>query len=250
MGEHSQGRILRGDSLLCSHPVFVPQQEAVTGRVSTVAQPDITLATKPCGVCALVRFAAVRASSSLLLCRLRLIRQLDRKVSQWKGYYGRGAMARSATTAVITDEVGCQLQSKVLDVLDGVVRAVVLVEDVGVGNCHGKQEIINIFIEFPALCAAAVVSTQLVTPIHSSHVGVILDDGFWGRDRDSGAIPLSSEYSASCLGLSGCGHYRDCFSVLPDTRTDLPLLYCLEVTPLEVCMNTDNIYSIMITILL
>ena len=95
-----------------------------------MAQPDITLATKPRGVCALVRFAAVGTSSSLLLCRLRLIRQLDGKVSQWKGNYGRGVAARSATTAVVTNQVSCQLQAKFFDVLDGVVRAVVFVEDV------------------------------------------------------------------------------------------------------------------------
>ena len=63
-----------------------------------------------------------------------------------------------------------------------------LVEDVSIRYRHIEQEAENEFVKFSALCAAVVVATQLIPPVYSSHVGVVLDDGLGAWDRGSGAV--------------------------------------------------------------
>ena len=77
-------------------------------------------------------------------------------------------------------------------------RAVVLLKDVSICYCHIKKEVEYVFVKLPAFGAAAIVATQLVASVHSSHVGIILKA--W--DRYSGAVTLSPLYGARSLGLS------------------------------------------------
>ena len=63
-----------------------------------------------------------------------------------------------------------------------------LVQDVSSCNSNIEQEAENVFVEFFALRAAAVVAAALNPPIYSSHILDVLDDGLWAFDRILSAI--------------------------------------------------------------
>ena len=147
----------------------------------------------------------------MLLCWARPILQLDGEMLQWKWNYGRGATTRPATTTVLANQLSCQFQAKVFDASNCGLRAVVLIKDVSICYCHIKKEVEYVFVKLPAFGAAAIVATQLVASVYSSHVDIVLNNGLRAWDRDSGAITLSPLYGARSLGLSeGCRVY--CFS--------------------------------------
>ena len=166
-----------------------------------MTQPNIAFGAEPAGVCPLVGLAAVGTPPPLLLIRLRLTLQLDREVSQWKKNYGRGGTTWSSATTVLPNQLSSQLQPKLLD-SDLGVRTIVFIEDVCVGYCNIEQGVEYVLIELSAFGTAVVVATQLVTPVYSSHVGIVLNDGVWTCDRDSGTISLSPQYRPRCLGLT------------------------------------------------
>ena len=58
----------------------------------------------------------------------------------------------------------------------------ILVEDDCICNTDVKQEVEDILIEFPTLHLAVIVSTELVTSVHATHVVVVDYDGFRTRD--------------------------------------------------------------------
>ena len=95
-------------------------------------------------------------------------------------------------TAVIANELLCQLHTKITDglVLRG--GGVVLVQHKRI--CYGdiKQEVENILIELSTLCAAAVIASELIALIHSSHKLIVRDDGFrtWHWNPGSILLPL------------------------------------------------------------
>ena len=71
-------------------------------------------------------------------------------------------MTMSATAAVFTNQLFCQLKVEAFDVGKGTRGAVVLHDKERV-----EQEGGDMLIKFPALCPAAVITTKLVSLIHS-----------------------------------------------------------------------------------
>ena len=48
----------------------------------------------------------------------------------------------------------------------------VLVKNESVGNADIKQKMEEVLVQLPILSAAVVIATQLITPIHSTHITV------------------------------------------------------------------------------
>ena len=73
-----------------------------------------------------------------------------------------------------------QLQPELLDGVEGRRRAEVLVQDECISDAYIKQEVEDILVEFPTLHLEVVVAAELVPSVHTTHVLVVTDDGFWG----------------------------------------------------------------------
>ena len=71
-------------------------------------------------------------------------------------------------------------------------------EDECICNADVKQEIEDVLIEFSTLHLAVIISTDLVSSVHATHVAVVDYDGFRTRDRDASAILLASEDCTCC----------------------------------------------------
>ena len=87
--------------------------------------------------------------------------------------YDSWSTTSSFPAAVVSYELTCQLESKLLDSLERCVLTVALLEDESISNAYIKQKVKNKFVEFPVFCSAAVVAPDLVTSVNSSHVVVV-----------------------------------------------------------------------------
>ena len=74
----------------------------------------------------------------------------------------------------------------------------ILIQDECICNAYIKQVIEDVFVEFPALHLAVIVPTELVPSVHTAHVLIVGDNGFWARNGDASTILLMSEHCASC----------------------------------------------------
>ena len=96
----------------------------------------------------MVRLAAVHTPTPAFLGWARLILQLDGEMLQWKGNYDRGATTRPSTTAILANQLGRQIQTKVLDYSGCGLRTIVIVKNVGISYCHIKKEVEHVFVNF------------------------------------------------------------------------------------------------------
>ena len=81
----------------------------------------------------------------------------------------------SKTTAVITHELSCQLQSKLHHILVDVLRAKFLLKYVGIGNGNVEEKVKHVPVELSAFVSTGIVPTQLVSSVNPSHVLVQLN---------------------------------------------------------------------------
>ena len=87
----------------------------------------------------------------------------------WQGA-SDGATSTSPTpTGVVSNQLLHQLDPKGLDIGKLVGAGVVLHQDESICYRHIKQESENVFIKFPAFCPAAIVFSQLIPTVYSSH---------------------------------------------------------------------------------
>ena len=142
----------------------MPLYEAVLSGITTVTQPHLTLPAIPGADFTAVTHFVVSTPSSLELGVLRFTRNPYRKVAQRKSGDQRWPATRSSTTAVITHELSCQLQSEFLHVLMGIVWEEVLLENVRISDCLVKKEKL---VELSTLCSTGVVPTKLISTIHT-----------------------------------------------------------------------------------
>ena len=75
----------------------------------------------------------------------------------------------------------------------------VCIEDKCICDSHIKVEVENVFVEFSAFCAAAIVSSQLISPVYSTHMLVVVAAAFWAAYRNPLTVLLSSKHS--CYGV-------------------------------------------------
>ena len=101
----------------------------------------------------------------------------------------------SAMAAVFTNQLFCQLKAEALDVGKGTRGTVVLHEKERVSYSYIKQEGEDILIKFPTLCPAAIITTKLVSSIHSPHELVVADDALGTGDGNSRTILQPSKDS-------------------------------------------------------
>ena len=85
-------------------------------------------------------------------------------------------------TTIAPNQLHCDLEPEVLDVLDGTVWVETLLQNVRVSNCHIKQELKDVLVKLSSLCPAAVIPTQLITSVDATHALIIQNDGFRTRD--------------------------------------------------------------------
>ena len=102
-------------------------------------------------------------------------------------------------------------------------------ESEGVGDGHVEQEPKDIAVKLPAL-TPALVSPQLISPVHTSHVRVVGDDSTRARDRHACAIQLPPLHSAHTVLYIG-GHDSDEFLVLPNVAENSSVLPHKVVSP-------------------
>ena len=96
-----------------------------------MTQPHFTLSTEPVAVLASVAgLFTVGTPSSLVLYSLRITGDSHRKVSQGKWTNGNWSTPSSLTAAILPNQLHCQLEPEVLDVLDRTVWAETLLQNV------------------------------------------------------------------------------------------------------------------------
>ena len=125
----------------------------------------------------------------------------DREVAILKWADDGSSMTSSATAAVFTNQLFCQLKAEALDVGEGTRGTVVLHEKVGVSYSYIEQEGEDVFIKFPALCPAAIITPKLIS-VHSPHELVVADDALGTGDRNSGTILQPSKDSPQSSWLT------------------------------------------------
>jgi len=99
----------------------------------------------------------------------------------------------STTTAVITHEFSCQLQSKLLHILVDVLRAKVLLKNVGIGNSNVEEKVKYVPVELSALRSTGIIPTQLVSSINPSHVLIVQLNCFRTADGSASVVLQSPE---------------------------------------------------------
>ena len=95
--------------------VCVPQHETVCCGISCVAKPDITFTAVPTTLHPFVIFLAPYTATSPLYSIVRI--DLYRKESDGKGANHGRSSTKTTTATVVTDELGSQLQAKLLQTL-------------------------------------------------------------------------------------------------------------------------------------
>ena len=83
------------------------------------------------------------------------------------------------------------------------VRMEMLVQYESICNGYIEKEVKDVLIKLPAFGLTAVVTSQLVTSFHTSHVLVVQNNIVWTCYSGSCTILLTSEYSA-------CGYWLRC----------------------------------------
>ena len=136
-----------------------------------------------------------------------VIVQPDGEVAKWKRVDYSSPTTSTATTAVLANQLLGELQSEGFEILEGARSARGLHQDVSVGDGHIKEKEKNIFIKFSALRSAAVVSTQLISTIHSSHELVVGYDALWARYFQATPVSLPVN-SAMTRRLTVGGHHH------------------------------------------
>ena len=119
----------------------------------------------------------------------------DWEVAIWKWADDGSSTTTSATAAVFTNQLFCQLKAEALDVGEGTRGTVVLHKEKGVSYSYIEQEGEDVLIKFPALCPAAIITPKLISSIHSPHELVVADDALWTGDRNSRTILQPSKDS-------------------------------------------------------
>ena len=133
-------------------------------------------------------------------------------------------MTSSTTTAVITHEFSCQLQSKLLHILVDVLRAKVLLKNVGIGNSNVEEKVKYVPVELSALRSTGIIiPMQLVSSINPSHVLVQLNC-FRTADGSASVVLQSPENWRCCSWLGIAKHHHYHLSVHPCTCTDVSFL--------------------------
>ena len=117
-------------------------------------------------------------------------------------------------------------------------------------NCHIKKKQQYIFIKFPAFRSAAVVPTQLVPTVHSTHKPIVEDDTCWARHFYDASVPLLPADSATAGRLTVCGHDRPSLSCGPSKRSLTPFQSLSYVSVIDlykcitfhacICTHTDQ----------
>ena len=159
-----------------------------------------------------------KCSTSIALSG-RICSDLHWEVRKWKGL-DQGAIIPSSITATISP-------NKLLGQLDPVDRNFSgsrpsPVKDEGIRDGHIKEKVIYISIELSAFDPTVIISSGLITFIHSCHAFVV------GRDSKGAAyflftaISLSSGHRCDALRITVGVHDHDDLSVLPCTCTDFP----------------------------
>jgi hypothetical protein len=110
-----------------------------------------------------------------------------------------------SSTAVVTNELRCQLQPERFDGGAWYTATVALLEDVGIRDGDVEQKLKYVLIELPAFGSATVVGTNLVTPVNSPNELIVVHDRQWARNSYPRTIFLPSEYRPH-LRLSGGRH--------------------------------------------
>lgn len=137
-----------------------------------------------------------------------------------------------SSTAIVANEFTCQLQPECFDVLEWCHTATVaLLKDVCICDGDVEQKLKNILIKFSAFGSAAVIASNLVTPVNSTHEIVIVKDGQWAWNRYPGAILLSSKYTA-LFRLAGGRHDCDNLPIHPGACAHVSFLDGKEITPM------------------
>ena len=144
-----------------------------------MAQPHLALGAVPRSIHALLVFAVASTTSCPLV--LGLLAGIFLGDGRWKVTerertdHTRSTTSSSSTT-VVADQLTCQLQSELLDGFEWSAATVALLEDECVGDGIVQQEVKNILVELSTFGSAAVVASNLITPINSSHEIVVLHD--------------------------------------------------------------------------
>ena len=111
-----------------------------------MTQPHFTLSAEPVAVLANVTgLLTVGTTSPLVFYNLRITGDSHWKVAQEKRMNGNWPTP-SSLAAVLPNQLHCQLELVVLDVLDGSVWAEILLQNVRVCNCNIKQEVKNFLL--------------------------------------------------------------------------------------------------------
>ena len=90
--------------------------------------------------------------------------------------YTDSTSTNPSSTTIVPNELSCQLQPEGLDCGEWYTATVALLEDVGVRDGDVKQKIKNVLVEFSALGSAAIVASNLVTPVNSAHKLIVVND--------------------------------------------------------------------------
>lgn len=110
-----------------------------------------------------------------------------------KGADNSPSTTASATAAVLSNELLCQLNAEGFYRGEWTGRAVVLHQDIGIRYRHIKQKGENVLIKLSALRSTAIIPSELVSMIHTPHVAVVRDDALWTRHWISRPIRLFPE---------------------------------------------------------
>ena len=102
---------------------------------------------------------ATGTTSPLVLHHLRITGDLHWKVVQRDWTEDSWPTSSSLTATVVSNELYCQLESKLFDFHADTAWAEALLQDEGIGDGDIKQEVENILVKLPALCSAVVVAT-------------------------------------------------------------------------------------------
>ena len=118
--------------------------------------------------------------------------------------------------------------------------------------CDGdvKEKVIDVLVKLLAALSTLILSSELVTVVHSSHKLVIQDDHLLTWNSDSGTVqPSSLDHSYIRWLTVGC-HYHDNLYVLPSCSTHFAFLNHFLFSPIKSIIihvesdKTANIMSI------
>ena len=98
----------------------VPFHEAITCRVSCMAQPHPTLTTEPCGEYTAVVGVAVKSTMTPWVSRpVTVVVQPDGVVPEGKRVDDGPSATSPSATAVLPDQILCKVESKGLEIFEG-----------------------------------------------------------------------------------------------------------------------------------